>query len=255
MPASSCPQNMMIPMRNDCSDFIHSAVVVATDVGLYFLLRPVRTAAGMSGLQSLTSHCFAAILACAASTVVFSSDMTSSGFSAPKMAVPATITLLPVHHTAFRLERLRAAHIGVGNAPASAHTSIVFGPTPPSTSMSFWGKRLRSSATLGTQRSMNFWPPRPARHRLAGQAACGQGSHRKRRTGIDSHDEEHVCCLAHLVCDRGRGCVGRDGDACLHLALVNGVDEGEGVRCGGLCAGYEWLCGAVYVHVASRWKQ
>ena len=106
--------------------------------------------------------------------------MTSSGFSAPKMAVPATMTLLPARRTASRSTRLRGREMGgEEDAPASAHTSIVFGPTPPSTSMSFWGKRLRSSATLGTQRSMNFCPPRPAQHRLVRQVSCGQGSCRK----------------------------------------------------------------------------
>lgn len=51
--------------------------------------------------------------------------MTSRGFSAAKTAVPATMTL----------------------APASAQYLIVFGATPPSTSMSRCGNLARSSAT------------------------------------------------------------------------------------------------------------
>ena len=49
-------------------------------------------------------------------------------------------------------------------APASAHFPTVAGPTPPSTSMSLSGNRARSSATFGTQRSMNFCPPLPVTH-------------------------------------------------------------------------------------------
>lgn len=116
-PCRTVPQNMMIPSAQRLFKF-HT-----WDGGSSYrcwfgtsLLRCVRTAAGMSGPQSLISHCFAAILACAVSTVVFNNDMTSSGFSAPKMAVPATMTLLPVRgRTAPRSKRLRAAaHIGVG---------------------------------------------------------------------------------------------------------------------------------------------
>lgn len=82
--------------------------------------------------------------------------------------------------------------------PASAQTPIVLGPTPPSTSMSFSGKRARSSATFGTQLSINFWPPRPSKD--------GLKSRRKeemdlRRTGVYSHNKQHVCSIGNFVCD------------------------------------------------------
>ena len=92
--------------------------------------------------------------ACAVSTRSFKIAITFSGSSAPKIAVPATMTLLPailgVSHNDKRFQGM-SLHV-----PASAQTSIVFGPTPPSTSMFWSGNRSRSSATLGTQRSRNF---------------------------------------------------------------------------------------------------
>lgn len=97
-----------------------------------------------------------AILACAASTVDFNTEITFSGSAALKIAVPATITLLPVecivnNNWSQIFERV----------PASAQTPIVWGPTPPSTSISLSGNRDLSSETFGTHRSKNFWPPRP----------------------------------------------------------------------------------------------
>ena len=49
------------------------------------------------------------------------------------------------------------------------------------------------------------------------------------RTWIDGHDEEHVRCLGDLVRDCGRGRVRGDGDAGLHLSLVDVVDDCERV--------------------------
>jgi hypothetical protein len=59
------------------------------------------------------------------------------------------------------IEQVWGGLLGESDLPASAHTSIFFGPTPPSTSMSLSGKRALSSDTLGMQRSKNFCPPRP----------------------------------------------------------------------------------------------
>ena len=122
---------------------------------------------------ALSSHYFlAAIFACASLTVDFNSEMTCSGCSAPKIAVPATITLLPDCVKEFQKEVIRFWGLAVHDyqrtgvccgAPASAQTPIVLGPTPPSTSMSLSGNRARNSATLGTQRSINFWPPLPTK--------------------------------------------------------------------------------------------
>lgn len=44
--------------------------------------------------------------------------------------------------------------------------------------MSLSGNRARSSATLGTQRSKNFWPPRPVRVRSMSDG-CIPPKHRK----------------------------------------------------------------------------
>lgn len=117
-------------------------------------------------------------------------------------------------------------------APAWAQTSIVFGPTPPSTSMSFSGNRARSSATLHTHRSKNFWPPRPVHAQSAVSTAALPEEGAAGRTGVDGHDEQHVGGLADLICDRCRGRVRRDRDAGLHLAPVDGVDEAQRVGWG-----------------------
>ena len=92
-----------------------------------------------------------ATLACATFMESLSSLMTVSGSSAPNIAVPATITLLPEKED-FKLRVVfQEACI-----PASVQTPTVLGPTPPSTSISLSGKRARSSATFGTHRSINF---------------------------------------------------------------------------------------------------
>lgn len=75
------------------------------------------------------------------SILALKSEITLLGSSAPKRAVPATITF----------------------EPAFAQHPTVPGPTPPSTWMSMLGKRVRSSATLGTQAAMNFCPPLPVK--------------------------------------------------------------------------------------------
>lgn len=98
----------------------------------------------------------AGVFVWAVSTTDLKVAMTSSGWSARKIAVPATITLLPKQTSPYQL-RL----VGNYDVPAWAQASIVLGVTPPSTSMSLSGKRARSSATLGIQRSISFCPPRP----------------------------------------------------------------------------------------------
>lgn len=101
---------------------------------------------------------FAAIFAWAVSTVALRVLITPSGSDAPKIAVPATMTLLPeVKPVQSRMPTDERNYL-----PASAQTSIVLGPTPPSTSMSLSGKRALSSATFETHLSKNFCPPRPA---------------------------------------------------------------------------------------------
>ena len=72
---------------------------------------------------TVTTPPFAA--AAAASTASRSCLITAGGSAAPNMAEPATMTF----------------------APAAAATPIVEGASPPSTSMSRSGNRLRSSAT------------------------------------------------------------------------------------------------------------
>lgn len=84
--------------------------------------------------------------------------MTAVGLSEPKMAVPATMTLLPDSKMSQLLSQTPEKRTLL---PASAQTPMVLGPTPPSTSMSLSGNRARSSATLETHRSRNFCPPRP----------------------------------------------------------------------------------------------
>ena len=78
-------------------------------------------------------------LLCAPSTFSLKSLITLPGSSAVNVALPATMTLLP----------------------ASAAPWIVFGPIPPSTSMSKSGYRVRKSRTLEKQDVMHFWPPNP----------------------------------------------------------------------------------------------
>jgi hypothetical protein len=100
-----------------------------------------------------------ATFAWTASTVDFNICMTFSGSGELNIAVPATITLLPIQE--HQMINARRWMILYGDWPASAQVPIVLGPTPPSTSISLLGNRARSSATFGTQRSKNFWPPRP----------------------------------------------------------------------------------------------
>lgn len=48
-------------------------------------------------------------------------------------------------------------------------------------------------------------------------------------TGVDGHNEKHVCRFRNLVCDSsGRG-VRRDGHAGFHLPFVDSINERGGV--------------------------
>lgn len=177
----------------------------------------------LSGLcNAPTSH--SRFFAWAVSTTDFSVAMTSSGLSAPKIAVPATMTLLPNQCFPINFYIVGAkTQIGI---PAWAQTSTVLGLTPPSTSMSLSGKRARSSATLGTQRSINFCPPRPENIPFGVQMKS-----EKMLTGIDGHDEKQIGELANLVRYRSGGRVRGNCHPRLHAPLMDGVDKGDGIRC------------------------
>ena len=81
---------------------------------------------------------------------------------------------------------------------------------------------------MGTQRSINFCPPRPGKvpFRVRGEKVTEINL-----TRIHGHDEKHVGELADFVRYRRGRRVRRNCYPGLHVSLVDGVDKGDGIRC------------------------
>lgn len=62
-------------------------------------------------------------------------------------------------------------------------------------------------------------------------SGVSEGGGEKKLTRIYGHDEKHIGELADLVRYRGGGRVWRDCYPRLHVSLMNGVYEGDRVRC------------------------
>ena len=152
--------------------------------------------------------------------------MAFSGSSAPKMAVPATMTLLPWRKITGMSDLAR---------PGFPHSSTY---RRQRISRSFWvqhRRRLRY-LYLGTAYAVQIpWAricPRISGHPCLRRPLSGNeyNPNANRLTWVDGHHEKHVGQVSDLVGNGGRRCVGRNRHTRFHFLFMYGLDEGNCVR-------------------------
>lgn len=168
----------------------------------------------------------ARILAWAASTADLRDAMTSSGLSAPKIAVPATMTLLPKWTLP---DQARFAGANTYKGRTCLGTSIDRLRTYASIHLNvLGGKPCAEFCDLGHAALDELLP-----------ATTWKGPFQSARekamettlARIHGHDEKHIGELADLVRYRCGMRVRRDCYPGLHVSLMDRVDKGDGIRC------------------------